>query len=168
MEEYSPWPDSSRAPETIQPLPNRIDLKAKIFTELDMRNPLSSTSPCTFVDPRNRNMQRACNLRNRHQLTIPFIRRHASPRAANLKRAADTLFSGTARTRISPLLPVIKSTLSMPHSFLTAECPASLQKFHVSERHLLSFVASLSVPPVPEPPQPAYSISPCTQKEPLD
>ena len=54
-----------------------------------MRNPLRPTSPCPFVYPRNRNVQRTCNLRNCHQLAIPFIRRHASPHSAlNLKCAA--------------------------------------------------------------------------------
>ena len=70
-------------------------------------------------------------------------------------------------TPIPPALPVTKSIRAMRRTLLTAERPASLQKFHVSARHLLSFAASLSVP-LPEPPQPAYSISSCTPREPLD
>ena len=52
-------------------------------------------------------------------------------------------------------LPVTKSIRAIHRTLLTAACLASLQKSHVSGRHLLSFVASLSVPPLPEPPQPA-------------
>ena len=52
----------------------------------------------------------------------------------------------------------------MHRTLLTAERPASLQKFHVYARHLLMFAASLSVP-LPKPPQLAHSISPCTPKE---
>jgi hypothetical protein len=55
--------------------------------------------------------------------------------------------------------------LRNPNAIALAERPASLQKFHVSARHLLSFAASLSVPPLREPPQSAHSISPCTPKE---
>jgi hypothetical protein len=62
------------------------------------------------------------------------------------------------------LLPTTKLTRAMYRTLLTAERPASLQKFHVSARHLLMFVASLSVP-LPKPPQLAHSISPCTPKE---
>ena len=166
MEEYSPWPDSSRAPETIQPLPNRIDLKAKIFTEFDVRNPLRSTSPCTFVDPRNRNVQGARNLRNRHQLAIPFIRRHASPHVVLKPRACvHSLFSGTARTRISPLLPVTKNIRAKHSPLLTALHPASLRNVHVPARHLSRFVSSLCAPPSSAHLQRAEQISLGTPKE---
>ena len=64
-------------------------------------------------------------------------------------------------------LPVIKSIRAIHRTLLKAVCPASLQKSHVSGRHLLSFAAFLSVP-LPELPQPAHSISPCTPREQLD
>src|ERR1035437_9006879 len=66
-----------------------------------------------------------------------------------------------------PAPPVTKSICSIHPILLTASRPASSQKFHVYARRLLSFAASLSVP-LQELPQLAHSISPCTQKEPLD
>jgi hypothetical protein len=66
-----------------------------------------------------------------------------------------------------PALPVTKNILAIHCTLLTAEHPASLQMFHASARHLLMFVACLSVPLL-EPPQPAHSISPCTPRVPLD
>jgi len=70
-------------------------------------------------------------------------------------------------TSTPPALPVTKSIRVIHRTLPTAVCPASLQTVHVSARRLLMFVASLSVP-LPEPPQSAHSISPCTPKEPLD
>jgi hypothetical protein len=64
-------------------------------------------------------------------------------------------------------LPVTKSIRAIHRTLLTAACLASLKKSHVCARHLLSFAASLSVP-LPELPQPAHSISPCTPREQLD
>ena len=66
-----------------------------------------------------------------------------------------------------PALPVAKRIRAIHRIVLTASHPASSQKFHVSARRLLAFATSLSVP-LPEPPQPAYSISPCTPREQLD
>ena len=64
-------------------------------------------------------------------------------------------------------LPDTKSIRPIHRSLLTAACLASLQKFHASVRYLLRFAASLSVP-LPEHPQPAHSISPCTPRELLE
>ena len=67
-------------------------------------------------------------------------------------------------TPTPPALPVTKNIRAIHRILLTAERPASLQKFHVYARNLVMFAASLSVP-LPKPPQLAHSISPCTPKE---
>jgi hypothetical protein len=49
MEEYSPKPDSSRVPQTIQPSPNRRDFKAQVFAKFDVWDSLFSSPPRAFV-----------------------------------------------------------------------------------------------------------------------
>ena len=51
MEEYSPKPDSSRVPQTVEPFPHRRNFKAQIFSEFDVWNSFFTAPPCTFVDP---------------------------------------------------------------------------------------------------------------------
>jgi hypothetical protein len=81
MEDYSQKSDSSREPQTVQPTPDRSNFKAQIFAEFEVRNSLFSSPPCPFVNPRDGDVQHTCSLRYRHQVGIPFIRRHTHPRA---------------------------------------------------------------------------------------
>ena len=87
------------------------------------------------------------------------------PQSNPVLQISNSYPTSTARTRISPLLPVTKNIRAKHSPLLTALHPASLRNVHVPARHLSRFVSSLCAPPSSAHLQRAEQISLGTPKE---